>query len=182
MGMKPEELDSAVTGRVLVYISRDNRYFQDKYQGVLLKGYTKIIEKMLKHPKIQIQLNTKFEDIKDSISYDRLFYTGPIDEFFGYELGELPYRSLKFDFIEFDKPYFQSGACINYPSNYDFTRIGEYKYFLDDKSDKTVISFEYPQPFKNGKNDRYYPIVKDENGELYAKYLEKAKTLQNVYF
>ncbi len=94
----------------------------------------------------------------------------------------MPYRSLKFDFIEFDKPYFQSGACINYPSNYDFTRIGEYKYFLDDKSDKTVISFEYPQPFKNGKNDRYYPIVKDENGELYAKYLEKAKTLQNVYF
>lgn len=181
-GMKPEDLDPAVTGRVPVYISRDDRYFQDKYQGIPLQGYSKVIEKMLAHPKIQVKLNTQFEEIRDKVSYDRLFYTGPIDEFFGYELGELPYRSLKFDFVEFDKPYFQSGACINYPNNYDFTRIGEYKYFLDDKSDKTVVSFEYPQSFKRGENERYYPIVKDENGELYAKYLEKAKALPNVYF
>ena len=181
-GMKPEDLDPAVTGRVPVYISRDDRYFQDKYQGIPLQGYTKVIEKMLDHSKIKVSLNTPFEKIKNDVTYDRLFYTGPIDEFFNYELGELPYRSLKFDFIEFDKPYFQSSSVINYPNNYDFTRIGEYKYFLDDKSNKTVVSFEYPQAFKNGENDRYYPIVKDENGALYAEYLEKAKTLPNVYF
>jgi UDP-galactopyranose mutase len=180
--MKPEDLDPAVTGRVPVYISRDDRYFQDKYQGIPLQGYSKVIEKMLDHPNIKVHLNAKFEDVKKTIEYDRLFYTGPIDEFFGYELGELPYRSLKFDFVEFDKPYFQEGACINYPNNYDFTRIGEYKYFLDDKSDKTVVSFEYPQPFENGKNERYYPIVKDENQALYDQYLEKAKALPNVYF
>ena len=180
--MKPEDLDPAVTGRVPVYISRDNRYFQDTYQGIPLEGYTKIIEKMLNQPKIQVKLNTKFEGIKDKVKFNRLFYTGPIDEFFDYELGELPYRSLKFDFVEFDKPYFQSNSVINYPNNYDFTRIGEYKYFLGKKSDKTVVSFEYPQPFENGKNERYYPIVKDENNELYAKYLEKANALPNVYF
>lgn len=181
-GMKPEDLDPAVTGRVPVYISRDNRYFQDKYQGIPLHGYTKVIEKMLDHPKIKVSLNTPFNKVKNDITYDRLFYTGPIDEFFDYELGELPYRSLKFDFVEFDKPYFQSGACINYPNNYDFTRIGEYKYFLDDKSDKTVVSFEYPQNFENGKNERYYPIVKDENLALYNRYLKKAKEHPNVYF
>ena len=181
-GMKPEDLDPAVTGRVPVYISRDNRYFQDTYQGIPLEGYTKVVEKMLTHPKIQVQLNTKFEDIKDKVLYDRLFYTGPIDEFFNYELGELPYRSLKFDFVEFEKPYFQSNSVINYPNNYDFTRIGEYKYFLNNQSDRTVISFEYPQSFKREENERYYPIVKDENLALYNKYLEKAKELKNVYF
>lgn len=181
-GMKPEDLNPAVTGRVPVYISRDNRYFQDTYQGIPLEGYTKVIERMLDNPKINVKLNTKWEDIKDKVSYGRLFFTGPIDEFFDYNLGELPYRSLHFDFLTFDKEYFQSGACINYPNNYDFTRIGEYKYFLDNKSNKTVVSYEYPESFERGKNERYYPIVKDENQALYNKYLEQTTTLKNVYF
>ena len=181
-GMKPEELDPAVTGRVPVYISRDNRYFQDTYQGIPLNGYTPVVEKMLAHPLITVRLNTDFNQIKETVSYERLFYTGPIDEFFNYELGELPYRSLKFDFVTFDKPYFQSGSVINYPNNYTFTRIGEYKYFLDDKTDKTVVSFEYPQAFELGKNERYYPIVKEENQTLYNRYLEKANNLPNTYF
>ena len=180
--MKPEDLDSSVTGRVPVYISKDNRYFQNAFQGIPLEGYTKVVEKMLSHPKIQIKLNTSFKDIKGKISYERIFYTGPIDEFFNYELGELPYRSLEFDFVEFNKPYFQSNSVINYPNNYTFTRIGEYKYFLDNKSDKTVVSFEYPKAFKLGKNERYYPIVKKENLELYNRYLEKAKQIPNSYF
>ncbi len=179
-GMKPEDLNPAVTGRVPVYISRDNRYFQDSYQGIPMEGYTNVIKKMLAHPNIQVKLNTKFE--QQQFTYDRLFYTGPIDEFFGYELGKLPYRSLRFDFVEFEKSYFQSNSVINYPNNYDFTRIGEYKYFLDNQSDKTVISFEYPEMFEEGKNERYYPIVKDENQELYSRYLEKANALKNTYF
>ncbi len=181
-GMKPEELNPAVTGRVPVYISRDDRYFQDVYQGIPLDGYTAIVEKMLDNPLIKLQLGTNFKNVQKDVSYNRLFYTGPIDEFFDYELGQLPYRSLKFDFVTFNKPYFQSNSVINYPNNYDFTRIGEYKYFLNDESDKTVVSFEYPQAFVNGKNERYYPIVKDENDNLYAKYLQKAQKLKGVYF
>ena len=181
-GMKPEDLDPAVTGRVPVYVSRDDRYFQDTYQGIPLNGYTKLIEKMLDHPKIRVELNTPFEKVDGKVPYDRLFYTGPIDEFFKFELGELPYRSLKFDFVEFEKTYFQSNSVINYPNNYDFTRIGEYKYFLDNRSDRTVVSFEYPQTFKRGENDRYYPIVRDENLALYDRYLESAKAHPNVYF
>lgn len=181
-GMKPEDLDPAVTGRVPVYISRDNRYFQDVYQGIPLEGYTAVVEKMLDNPLIKVKLNTKWSDIKNKVSYDRLFFTGPIDEFFDYELGELPYRSLKFDFLTYDKPYFQTNSVVNYPNNYNWTRIGEYKYFLDNKSEKTVVSYEYPVSFERGKNDRYYPIVKQENQDLYNRYLEKAKTLKNVYF
>lgn len=181
-GMKPEDLNPAVTGRVPVYIGRDNRYFQDTYQGIPLEGYTKVIERMLDNPKINVKLNTKWDGIKDKVSFDRLFFTGPIDEFFDYNLGELPYRSLHFDFLTFDKEYFQSGACINYPNNYDFTRIGEYKYFLDNKSNKTVVSYEYPESFERGKNERYYPIVKDENQALYNKYLEQTTALKNVHF
>ncbi|MBE6450589.1 MAG: UDP-galactopyranose mutase [Alphaproteobacteria bacterium] len=181
-GMKPEDLDPAVTGRVPVYISRDNRYFQDIYQGIPLNGYTAVIEKMLDNPLIKVKLNTKWSDIKGKVKYDRLFFTGPIDEFFEYELGELPYRSLKFDFLTYDKPYFQTNSVVNYPNNYNWTRIGEYKYFLDNKSEKTVVSYEYPINFEQGKNDRYYPIVKQENQDLYNRYLEKAKALKNVYF
>ena len=181
-GMTPEDLDPAVTGRVPVYISRDNRYFQDIYQGIPMSGYTPVIEKMLDNPLITVRLKTDFKTIQDTVQYDRLFYTGPIDEFFDYELGELPYRSLKFDFVTFDKPYFQSNSVINYPNNYDFTRIGEYKYFLDNRTDKTVVSFEYPQSFCLGQNDRYYPIVRDENAALYQRYLDKAASLKNVYF
>ena len=178
----PEELDPAVTGRVPVYISKDDRYFQNRYQGIPLEGYTAMFSGMLDHPKITVQLNTAFADIGNDITWNRLFYTGPIDEFFGYELGELPYRSEKFDFLTVDRPYFQSGAVINYPGNYTFTRIGEYKYFLDTLSDKTVVSYEYPQPFVRGINERYYPIVNERNRSLYEKYLKKAAALKNTWF
>ncbi len=181
-GMRPEDLDPSVTGRVPVYVSKDDRYFQDTYQAIPMQGYTKMFEKMLKHPNIKLKLNTKFQDIKNKITYDRLFVTSPIDQFFDYEFSKLPYRSLKFDFVTLDMPYFQSNSVINYPNNYDYTRIGEYKYFLNDQSKKTTISFEYPVPYKEGENEPYYPIIKEENQALYNKYLSKAKTLKNTYF
>jgi UDP-galactopyranose mutase len=180
-GVSPQEVDGAVTARVPVYLSKDNRYFQDKYQGIPLEGYTKVVEKMLDHKNIKVKLNTDYKDLKD-LKYDRVFYTGPIDEYFEYKFGQLPYRSVNFKFETYDKPYYQSNACVNYPCNYDFTRIHEYKYYLDDKSDKTVIAKEYSEFFELGKNERYYPIPKDENTELYNKYLNEAKKLDNVYF
>ncbi len=180
-GLTPQEVDGAVTARVPVYLSKDNRYFQDKYQGIPLEGYTKVIEKMLSHKNIELRLKTDYKDV-DSSKFDKIFYTGSIDEYFDYELGQLPYRSVRFKFETYNKPYYQSNACINYPCNYDFTRIHEYKYYLDDRSDKTVIAKEYSESFKPGKNERSYPIPRPENSSLYDKYLDKAQSLKHVYF
>ena len=181
-GVSPEGVDGAVTARVPVYLSKDNRYFQDKYQGIPLEGYTKMVEKMLSHKNIKIKLNTDFKEIKNISEYKRIFYTGPIDEYFEYKFGQLPYRSVNFKFETYDKEYYQCNACVNYPCNYDFTRIHEYKYYLDDKSKKTVIAKEYSEYFELGKNERYYPIPKDENTHLYAQYQQEAQNLENVYF
>ena len=179
-GTSPEDVDGAVTARVPVYISCDDRYFQDKYQGIPTCGYTRVVEKMLKHPNIEVKLNTDYKVVKGD--FKRIFYTGSIDEFFDYKFGMLPYRSVNFKLELHNHPYYQSNAVVNYPCNYDFTRIHEYKYYLNDISEKTVIAKEYSEAFELGKNERYYPIPKDENIELYNKYLEEAKKLENVYF
>ncbi len=105
-----------------------------------------------------------------------------IDEYFGYKYGQLPYRSVNFKFETYDREFYQSHACINYPNNYDFTRIHEYKHYLQDKSEKTVIAKEYSEFFELGKNERYYPIASEENAKLYAKYLNDAKLQKDVYF
>ena len=170
-----------MTARVPVYLSNDSRYFQDKYQGIPLEGYTKLAGNMLKHPNIEVRLNTDFKSMEKD-NFKRIFYTGAIDEFFDYEFGQLPYRSVNFKFEEYNRKFYQINSVVNYPCNYDFTRIHEYKHYLSDKSDKTVIAKEYSEPFELGKNERYYPIPKEENTILYNKYLNKAKTLKNVYF
>lgn len=179
--VRPEDLDPLVTGRVPVFVGRDNRYFQAKYQGIPLEGYTRMFEKMVDHPNIEVRLNTEFD--KSMLEeYDHCFFSGAIDEFFDYKFGQLPYRSLRFDFLTFNRPYFQSNSVVNYPNNYDFTRIGEYKYFLDTQSQNTVVSYEYPEAFVLGKNERYYPIINEENKGLYEKYLEEAKHNEKVTF
>lgn len=179
-GLKPEEIDPAVTARVPVYISHDNRYFQDKYQGIPLNGYTKMVENLLKHPNIKIKLGVDYKDLK--VNFDRVFYSGAIDEYFDYKYGELPYRSLRFDTQILNKEYYQKTVVTNYPNNYDFTRITEHKYFLDEKSDKTIISVEYPEEFKLGENERYYPITDAKTKELYEKYKQEAEKLEGLYF
>lgn len=179
-GKNPDEIDSAVTARVPVYISKDDRYFQDKYQGIPLNGYTKMVESILDHPNIEVKLNTPYTAIENSKNFDKIFYTGSIDEFFNYKYGELPYRSVNFKFETFNREFFQSNAVVNYSCNYDFTRIHEYKYYLNDKSEKTVIAKEYSEFYKRGKNEPYYPIVNNENTELYKKYASEVP--ENVYF
>ena len=178
-GKTPEEIDPSVSGRVPVYVSYDDRYFQDKYQGIPIGGYTAMVQKMLDHPNITVKLNTSFDK---SMTYNRLFWSGSIDEFFDYKYGQLPYRSERFEFIKFPFSRFQDAAVINYPCNYDWTRIGEYKWFLNNQSDKTIVSYEYPEKFEIGKNERYYPIANDETAELYKKYMELAKSVSNVCF
>ena len=183
-GLKPEEIDASVTARVPIYISNDSRYFQDKYQAIPIKGYTKLIENILNHKNITVQLNTDYKTLSQNEikEFKAIFYTGAIDEYFDYQYGELPYRSLKFDIMTIDKEYYQKSVVTNYPNDYDFTRITEHKYFLDEKSNKTIISVEYPKVFSLGKNERYYPINNDKNDKLYNKYLRESKKLNNVYF
>ena len=183
-GKNPDEIASAVTARVPVHVSKDDRYFQDKYQGIPLNGYTKMVENILNHPNIEVKLNTDFKefasDNQEELKNFRIFYTGSIDEFFDYKYGELPYRSVHFKFETHNREFYQSNAVVNYPCNYDFTRIHEYKYYLNDESDKTVIAKEYSEYFENGKNERYYPIENDDNKNLYEKYL--SQTPDNLYF
>jgi len=184
-GYSPDEIDGAVTARVPVFLSKDKRYFQDKYQGIPTEGYTKMIGKMLDHPRIEVRLNTRFDEIKDAEvkAFPNIFYTGPVDELMGYEHGPLPYRSVNFKLEVHDKEHYQSNAVVNYPNNYDFTRIHEYKYYLGDASKKTVIAKEYSEPFEQGRNERYYPVPREENQELYEKYLKEAKArYKNMHF
>ncbi|WP_248929434.1 UDP-galactopyranose mutase [Paenibacillus hamazuiensis] len=194
-GMKPEELDPMVTGRVPVYVSRDDRYFQDAYQGMPLKGYTAMFEKMLDHPNIKVMLNT---DYKEVISTDwhsksvrlfgvpfegKLIFTGKIDELFDYEYGELPYRSLRFQFETLHQDRFQDVGTVNYPNEYDFTRITEFKHLTGQKHEYTSIVREYPQEYLKdveGKNIPYYPIPRPENQERYEKYRDKAKQFDQL--
>lgn len=179
-GLKPNEIDKSVLARVPVYLSRDNRYFQDKYQGIPKDGYSRLIENMINHPNIEIRLNTDFKEFQGE--YKRIFYTGSIDEFFNYEFGVLPYRSVNFELEVHNREFYQSNSVINYPNTQNWTRIHEYKYYLKDKSPKTVIAKEFSEFFELGRNERYYPIVNEANLTLYNKYLCKAKSLKNVYF
>jgi UDP-galactopyranose mutase len=191
-GLKPEDIDPQVTARVPVYVSRDNRYFTDKYQAVPKEGYTKIFVRMLNHPNIKIILNTDFKEV---ISMDfesrkiyfmgqefkgKLLFTGMIDELFDFKYGYLPYRSLNLKFETIEKEYYQEAAVVNYPNDYDFTRITEFKHIHPTKSEKTTILKEYPKTYQPNKDIPYYPVFTKENQELYNRYKEEAEELKNL--
>ena len=196
-GVSPHEIDAAVTARVPIYISRDDRYFQNTYQGMPLHGYTKMVENMLNNNKIKIMLQTDFKEILQSTEGEikffgnassncKVIYTGNIDEFFNYTCGELAYRSTKFDFEYIQKPHFQVVATVNYPNNYDFTRITEFKHMtMQQNSYGTTILREYPQVYDRniaGKDVPMYPVFDALNQEIYKKYKQKAEVYDNVFF
>lgn len=178
---KPEELDISVSARVPINTSRDDRYFQDKYQAIPEDGYTKMIENMIDSSLIRVDLGVDFKDI-DKSKYKKIIYTGMIDEYFEYSLGKLPYRSLEFKLKTIEKEYYQNTAQKNFSANFDFTRITEYKYFLDQQTDKSTIAFEYPFAYEEGKNEPYYPIPNDENHKLYKSYKKLAEQEKNTIF
>lgn len=177
--LRPEELDPSVTGRVPVYISRDNRYFQDRYQAMPRNGYTEMFRRMLRHPKIKILLNTDYREILGEVKFNRMIYTGPIDEFFDYVYGPLPYRSIRFEFMTLNQELYQEVGTVNYPNEYDFTRITELKHLSGQQLPKTTIVIEYPEQYIPGKNEPYYPVPREENRELYEKYLKEAEKLKD---
>ena len=192
-GQTPEEISPEVTARVPVLISHDNRYFQDKYQGMPKDGYTAMFEKMLDHPNITVKTGT---DCKDHLTFSEdkvlfegeefngeVIYTGAIDELFSYDNGHLPYRSLNFKFEHYDKESYQGRSVVNYTVSEDFTRITEFKYLTgQDKTDGTTIVKEYSFAYTGAEGEiPYYAIINDENNALYQKYAKRVQPLDNVY-
>jgi len=177
-GLDPSELDAAVAARIPTRNNRDNRYFTDTYQAMPLHGYTKMFEKMLSHPNIKVMLNTDYKEVQEEIPYREMVYTGPIDYYFDYCYGKLPYRSIEFKFETFDKEVFQPTGTINYPNEHLYTRSTEFKYLTGQQHPKTTVVYEFPK----AEGDPYYPVPRPENSALYKKYETLAAALKNVYF
>ena len=176
--LDPSELDASVTARVPTRLNRDDRYFTDTYQAMPLHGYTRMFERMLDHPRIKVMLNTDYREIEHFVPYERMVYTGPIDEFFEFRFGKLPYRSLEFRFETVDTPVFQPAPVVNHPNEYAYTRVTEFKYLTGQEHTKTTVVYEYPQ----AEGDPYYPVPRPENAELYKQYKELADAMPGTVF
>ena len=189
-GKKIEELDAGVSARVPVAISKDDRYFYDPFQTMPSEGYTKLFEKMLTHENIDIETSTEFKELLHVSGNDFIYkgekfggeviFTGMIDELFDFKFGNLPYRSIEIVFENHKIESFQNATTTNYPNDYDYTRITEFKKMYDSKNETTTIAKEYPQEHIAGQNTPYYPLFTDENQKRYEQYREYAKNFTNL--
>lgn len=195
-GKTPKEIDPAVSGRVPVLLSRDNRYFQDTYQGLPREGFTPVFEKILDHPGITLKLACEAKsvltidpDAENPVLFEgkpykgNMVFTGAVDELFDCRYGRLPYRSLRFDFEHYDKPFYQSHGVVNYTVSEDYTRITEFKYLSGhmDASDTTIVK-EYPMPYRGEKGEiPYYAINNEENNALFDRYQSLVKKIPGFF-
>ena len=174
-------------------ISHDDRYFHDRFQGIPVKGYADLLERMADHPNIQLLLNTEINDLirlKDGQTVmngrpyrGHYIYTGPLDELMGFEHGTLPYRSVNIEFESFPtRNNFQTSSVVNYPNNYDFTRITEYRHFQRNPVQSyTTISREYPAEYVRGETHPFYVIDSEESRTLYASYRQQVNSYGNIH-
>ena len=177
-GLDPGELDTSVISRIPVRLNRDTRYFSDRYEGMPSHGYTRMCENMVANKNIKIMLNTDYKEILNQLQYETLFYTGATDEFYDYKHGKLPYRSIDFQFETFDREEFQEAPVVNYPNDYDFTRITEFKKLTWQEHKKTTICKEFPC----SEGEPYYPFPTNECKAQFALYEEDMKREKNVIF
>ncbi len=177
-GLDPSELDAQVTARVPTRTNCDDRYFADTYQAMPLHGYTRMFERMLAHPKINILLSTDYREIINVIPYREMIFTGPIDQYFDYCFGKLPYRSLEFQHVTLDKEQALPVAVVNFPNDHDYTRVTEFKHLTGQQHPKTGLVYEFPR----AEGDPYYPIPKPECTALYNRYKELADATPGVHF
>jgi len=178
-GLDPSELDKSVTARIPTRTNTDDRYFADKHQAMPADGYTAMFQKMLDHPNITIMLGTDFREVEDEIEADHIIYSGPVDEYFDFRFGKLPYRSLKFVHSTIDTEQFQQVGTVNFPSeDVPYTRISEYKHLTGQEHRQTSITLEYP----SAEGDPYYPVPRPENQALYKKYEALADATTGVTF
>ena len=176
------ELPAFIIRRLPVRLTYDNNYFNDTFQGIPIGGYTQIVEKMLDHDNIDVETNVDFFANKEDYlaTYPKIVFTGMIDEFFDYQLGELEYRSLRFETEVLDMENFQGNAVVNYTdSEIPFTRIIEHKHFEFGTQPKTIITREYSKTWKRG-DEPYYPVNNDRNNKLYTAYKRLAEQQENV--
>ncbi len=177
-GLDPSELDAQVTARVPVRFNRDDRYFTDTYQAMPARGYTHMFGNMLDHPNIKVMLNTDYREVRGHVNFKQLIFTGPVDEYFDFRYGKLPYRSLEFKHETHHRPVFQDSPVVNYPNEYAYTRITEFKYLTGQEHPLTSVVAEYPQ----ADGDPYYPIPRPANAILYKRYQALAEALPHVFF
>jgi len=177
-GRDPSQLDASVAARVPARTNRDDRYFTDDFQAMPLHGYTRLFEKMLAHPRINILLNTDYREIMDAFSFRYMVYTGPIDAFFNYCHGKLPYRSLDFKFETLARERLQPVAVVNYPNEHAYTRITEFKHLTGQRHHATTVVYEYP----TDEGDPYYPVPSADTAEMYRKYKLLADATPDVHF
>jgi UDP-galactopyranose mutase len=178
-GVNPSELKAGVAARIPVRTNTDDRYFTDTFQVMPLNGYTKMFDNILTHPNIEFRTNTKFTDVLKEFEWAHVIYTGPIDEYFNFCFGKLPYRSLRFEHEHLENtPQYQSVGTVNYPNDFNFTRITEFKHLTAQQHSGTSIMREYPQ----AEGDPYYPIPNDTNEKLFKRYESLAKDSPNVTF
>jgi UDP-galactopyranose mutase len=177
-GLDPSELDACVTARVPVRTNRDDRYFTDTYQVMPLHGYTRMFERMLAHPNIHVVLGTGYREVMRALPPTEVIFTGPVDEFFDYRFGRLPYRSLDFKFETRDTRVAQAGPVINYPNEHAYTRVTEFKYLTGQAHRKTTLVYE----FSKSSGDPYYPVPQPANAALYKRYQDLAEATPGVHF
>ena len=178
-GLDLSELSAGVAARIPTCTNDDDRYFSDSYQFIPAQGYTKMFERMLDHSKIDIRLETDFFAVRSSLSAKQIIFTGPIDAYFDYCYGRLPYRSLRFEHEHLPNlSRYQPAATVNYPNEHAFTRITEFKYLTGQTHSGTSIVREYPE----SEGDPYYPIPRPDNEALYKRYAILAAAESNVHF
>ncbi len=177
-GLDPCELDASVTARVPTRTNRDDRYFEDTFQAMPLHGYTRMFERMLAHPNIKLMLATDYREIVDLVPWRHMVYTGPVDAFFHHKHGRLPYRSLEFRHVTLPQERHQAVGTVNYPNEYGYTRITEFKHLTGQRHACTSLVYEYPR----AEGDPYYPVPRPENAALYRLYEAEAEALENVTF
>jgi len=180
-GLDPSELDKQVTSRIPTRTNTDDRYFTDTFQAMPLHGYTAMFERMLDHPLIEKRVGTDFKDLKADAERiaGHIIYSGPVDEYFDFRFGRLPYRSLRFDHQTLDEERHQPVAVVNYPSeDVPYTRVTEYKHLTGQEHARTTITYEYP----SAEGDPYYPVPREENQALYKRYEALADATPGVTF
>lgn len=177
-GLDPSELDKSVTARIPTRTNTDDRYFTDRFQAMPRDGYTAMFERMLSHPNIDVRVGVSHADVAGLVSYDRLIWSGPIDEYFGCCFGQLPYRSLRFEHRTLGSAAFQPTGTVNYPDEkVPYTRITEFSHLTGEEDDRTSIVYEYP----SAQGDPYYPIPRSENQDLYNRYAKLADATDTIF-
>jgi UDP-galactopyranose mutase len=177
-GLDPSELDATVIARIPVRTNRDDRYFTDTYQAMPRHGFSRMFARMLAHPNIKIMLNTDYREIVGVIPYREVIFTGPIDEFFDFRFGRLPYRSLEFKFETVSAAQLQPVAVVNYPNDNTYTRVTEIKQITGQEHPMTTLITEYPK----AEGDPYYPVPRAENAAMYQQYQQLAEATEGVHF